>query len=48
MFTFNLVTADGRIVDTVTVRAASITQAAATLLGYRLAIHLVSSTEGIT
>jgi hypothetical protein len=40
MFTFDLVTPDGRVFDTVTVRAASITEAARTLISYRLDIVL--------
>jgi hypothetical protein len=41
MFTFNLVTADGAVWATVTVRAGSITAAAATLASTGLEIHLV-------
>jgi hypothetical protein len=41
VFTFNLVTGDGAVWDTVTVRADSITDAAATLASTGLTIVLV-------
>ncbi len=41
MFTFELVTSEGVVWDVVTVRAGSITAAAATLASVGLEIHLV-------
>ncbi len=41
MFTFDLVTSEGVVWDTVTVRADSITAAAGTLASTGLGIHLV-------